>query len=168
MPPHDSPRQQLRRGLSPNALVARLLVGVVLALSLVACAHGATSSANGRPTATTTLRLFADYGVRAAPVLGLVVDKRLRVVDVDPGGVGEQAGVQRGDVLLVIDGVTIASSAGAKQLVNQAFAKQQSVQVVVVRAGQQLTLTGAPANRTTRPGQPTPTAVPAGLGYDYL
>lgn len=160
--------QEQHHRISRHGIAVGSLVGIMLALSLGACASGATSSANGRPTATTTTRQFADYGVRAAPVLGLVVDKRLQVVDVDPGGAGEQAGVQRGDVLLAIDGVTIASTAGAKQLVTQAFAKGQGVQVVVVRAGRQLTLTGAPANRTTRTGQPTPTAVPAGMGYDYL
>lgn len=160
--------EQTRDKLSRKFVVPGLLAGIMLIVAMTACTGGATLDSSSQAPATTTPRQFADYGTRATPVLGIVVDKSLRVVDVDPGGVGEQAGIQRGDVLLVVGGATVASTSSAKQLVNQAFTTGQSVPIVLVRDGKQVTLTGVPINRTTRTGQPTPTAVPSGMGYDYL
>jgi len=43
--------------------------------------------------------------LHAAPLLGVVVDNEMKVVDIDAGGVAEKAGIQRGDILKSLDGV---------------------------------------------------------------
>ncbi|HMN15754.1 MAG TPA: hypothetical protein PKD55_25845, partial [Bellilinea sp.] len=66
---------------------ARMAVLVLLALTVVGCT---SSPGYGE----------ISYASFAGPVLGVITDKDLQVIEIEPGSAAEKAGVQVGDILL--------------------------------------------------------------------
>ena len=105
--------------------------------------------------------VISSYG---APVLGVVVDRNLRVVGLDAGGAAEQAGIRKGDTITKVNAAPVASSSDGKRIVRQATGGQ-ALALTLTRDGQELTISVLPGNREGGPGQPTPTPVPSDLDY---
>lgn len=103
-------------------------------------------------------------GSFGSPVLGVVVDRNLRVVDLEAGGAAEKAGIRKGDMITKINATSVASSNDSKRIVRQ-MNSGQAVTITLTRGGQELTLSVLPAGRQGGPGLPTPTAVPTDLDY---
>jgi S1-C subfamily serine protease len=124
------------------------------------------SAASGQQTSTLYSTTITDYAapVYAALVLGVVVDQQLRVVAVVAGSAAGQAGLQPGDIIARVNGITITSAAAGKQLIRQAHAGQQ-IALTVERNGQTLVLPVQLAGPRGQPGQATPTPVPSNLDY---
>lgn len=121
--------------------------------------------------------------VWSVPVLGVVIDETITVIDVDPNSAADMVGIQKGDVLVAVDGVSFATDkAQAKQIlwaippegetayerwkaggewINTAHTLQ------VQRDGQQFDVPVIPRPPVYDP-QALPTAVPPSLPLDYL
>lgn len=100
----------------------------------------------------------------AAPVLGVVVDKDMRVLDVEAHGAAARAGLQRGDVIETIEGIPLAvDKARVKQAIVQAKLTQK-LTMKIKRGGLDAVLTVLPAPPVFEPG-PTPTPVPPDEDY---
>jgi S1-C subfamily serine protease len=97
-------------------------------------------------------------------VLGVVVDDRLQILDVERGSAAAGAGLRRGDVIGAVGGQVPASPAAAEQLVGS-FREGETVSIAVRRAGQQLTVPVPVTRPASRPGASTPTPVPPQQGY---
>ena len=104
------------------------------------------------------------FSSEPGPVLGLVVDQRMNVLEIEMGSAAEKAGVKRGDVLKRLGGTGVTSAAEARGRFQQAK-KGENMAVIVARGGQDMTLQVTVATRPDRPGQPTPTAVPQDQMY---
>jgi membrane-associated protease RseP (regulator of RpoE activity) len=139
---------------SAMARVCVLGGAVALAIALV---FGFGAADSGPPLVLQT-QMFR------APVLGVVVDDTLQILDVDEGGVAARAGLQRGDVISGLGDQAPASPAAAKQLF-ASFQEGATVSIAVRRAGQQRTVPVQVMRPTGRPGAPTPTPVPQPLMY---
>ncbi len=61
---------------------------------------------------------FILYG-RVAPVLGITINSKLEVLEIESDSIAQKTGFQRGDVLIEIDGVTLTSAKQAKDLIAQ-------------------------------------------------
>ena len=143
-----------------------------LALGLLLTACGATAPSLPTPVAVTaTPTGFTDYtGSYPAPVLGLVVDPALRVVEVAPDSGAARAGVRPGDTLASLGGTALTDTAEGQRVAQAAvLAGAGPVAVVVRRAGQELKLDVQPA--PPAPGgsadAPLPTVTPLPPGYGY-
>ena len=118
----------------------------------------------------------------SAPQLGIVFDRTMKVVDVDWGSVAEKAGIQKGDILLSVDGVAFANELErVKALIYEspgeaAYTELQESggwqgiprKLILERDGKQVEVEITPAPLTWWGLSPTPTAVPTELALDYL
>jgi S1-C subfamily serine protease len=100
----------------------------------------------------------------AAPQLGIVVDKKLRVVDVVEGGAADRAGVKKGDILKKINERQISNAAGARKIFIQLQASE-SIALSVKRGSKDLSFDITPDVPQVTSGAPTPTAVPPDMMY---
>lgn len=141
--------------LSLLIMFGLLVLTVVALLGLVGC------------TAQTNRDTFGGASVsvlKPAPVLGVVVDRNLRVVDVEVGSAGEQAGIRRGDVIREVGSAAVATPADAAEMIRQVKAGQLLV-ITLSRDGHEVTLQARLTPPTGRTGQSTPTPVPADQTY---
>lgn len=97
---------------------------------------------------------------REAPVLGVVVDARLRVLHVETGSAAEEAGIRAGDVLVSLGSTSLTGPGAGKGLVWQAMRAGQTMNVALVRDGRSLAVTAQPRPPKRWRGMPTPTFVP--------
>ena len=153
------------------------LVAVVVALGVAACVQSTTPAAT-QPTAGAVVGtpgpVAASY---AAPELGIVVDEKMQVVNVESNSAAEEAGVQVGDLLQSLDGVAFATDmhkvkevVGYSRTIDEAKGQyapaDKSLQLLLVRKGETMTLSIIPAGPGGRPDGPTPT--PVWPPYDRL
>lgn len=134
---------------------------------------------HSQPESTPLSTSDASYG---APQLGIVFDQTMKVVDVDLGSVAEKAGIQKGDILLSVDGVAFANELErVKALIYEspgeaAYTELQESGVwqgiprklILESDGKQVEVEVTPAPLTWWGLSPTPTAVPTELALDYL
>lgn len=112
-----STNTQLERGVLNQLLIRfafTLIVGIGL---LVACIQPMSEAEFQQRQAErrASMSYEASY---AAPVLGVVVDEKLQVIDIDPGSSAERSGVQKGDVLISIAEIPFATEKDkAKELI---------------------------------------------------
>jgi S1-C subfamily serine protease len=111
-----------------------------------------------RSQPVTTKEVFIDKAA-LAPMIGIVVNSGLKVTEVQPGSVAEQAGIQPGDSLEAVDGKPVTSPAEATQAERDASNKGEPVTITVIRNGQKLSIQVKAAPPIGRPG-PTPTPLP--------
>jgi S1-C subfamily serine protease len=90
-----------------------------------------------------------DINPEFASILGLPVDHGAIVQSVSPGGPGDKAGIQRGDIILAISGQTLDAK---HPFVDVLFSHKpgETVQLSVQRGDQQLTV---PVTLEARPPQ---------------
>ena len=150
---------------------------VVVALGVAACVQSTTPAAT-QPTAGAVVGtpgpVAASY---AAPELGIVVDEKMQVVNVESNSAADEAGVQVGDLLQSLDGVAFATDmhkvkevVGYSRTIDEAKGQyapaDKSLQLLLIRKGETMTLPII-ARRTERPADgPTPTGVWS--PYDFL
>lgn len=153
------------------------LTGVSLSMVLVmACgstrAPPPASFESRVATPTGTIREVS-FALEPAPQFGIVLDREMRVIDVEEGGAADRAGVRVGDVLTMLNGDPLSSLDSLAE-VGAAFAAvgerallpdAAPASVTERRGGREETITIVPAAPPARPGQPTPTAVPADERY---
>lgn len=80
-----------------------------------------------------------DVDAELSKALGLGGKKGVLIADVEPNGPAKRAGIERGDVVLSIDGMPVDSTGRLRNLVAQSGAKKK-VTVVLLRKSQQRTL----------------------------
>ena len=153
-------------------LLLGVLVTMMILLLLFACVQPAPREKSS----------VEPYGSYAAPQLGIVFDKTMKVVDVDLGSVAEQAGIQKGDLLISVDDVSFSEEMErVKALVyespgEEAYKELQergvwngiTRRLKLERDGKALEVEITPAPLTWWGSNPTPTAVPTDLELDYL
>ena len=102
--------------------------------------------------------------VQEAPVLGVVVDGNMRVLQVEAGGAAEKVGIRAGNLLVALGGTALTSPSAGKNLIGRAALAAQgspvTLPVALTRNGQPLTVTAQLKPPQRRSGMPTPTAVP--------
>ena len=135
-----------------------ILVGVVLTMGMVA---GCNQQERASPPAV----LVAGDAVVGGDELGVVVDKEMKVLGVEPGGAAEKAGVQVGDVLDSVDGISLGKDKDkAKDKIHEPKAGKK-LKLKLKRADKDLDLDVSPAPPAPHPGGPTPTPVFAPQDY---
>ena len=143
-------------------LAAVLALGAV---PLLAAGCGGTAGGsqvrNSEQIATVVSQDFTE----AAPVMGVVVDRDLRVVDVEKGGAAEKAGITRGDVLRSLDATPLANGPEAMQRFRERAIVGQGLSVGLTRGGEDLQVQVLPIPPVHQFGQPTQTAVPVDQFY---
>jgi membrane-associated protease RseP (regulator of RpoE activity) len=176
MKPRNVSRPHTDNKLAPLARLsmAGVLVGLALIVLLYGHAEGDrntnTQGAGAQPTPTVAGLLAIEWS-EPAPVLGVVVDRNLKVIDVESGSAAEKAGVQRGDVLKKLDSTILTSPVVAMNTARQKIQSKpgQKIDVMLQRGGQDILLQVLPAPPVSRGTfdhpAPTPTAVPAHDGY---
>ncbi|MFN8476790.1 MAG: PDZ domain-containing protein [Kouleothrix sp.] len=129
-----------------SLLLYTLLFFVLLAI-LAACGSGK--------------QIFVDY---PAPVLGIVADAQLHIIDIEPGSAAEQAGLQRGDVIVAL-GQQAAISLEQLRRAIVALAPQQAVDLTFRREGAEHRVRMMPAAPAPRASSATPTPMPGNMYY---
>lgn len=105
--------------------------------------------------------ITALYGT---PVLGIVADTQLQIIDIEPGSVAEQAGLQRGDVIVAL-GQQVTTSPEQLRRAIVALAPQQAVDLTFRREGAEHRVRMMPAAPAPRASSATPTPVPGNMYY---
>lgn len=103
--------------------------------------------------------ITALYG---APVLGIVSDTQLQIRDIEPGSAAEQAGLQRGDVIVAL-GQQVTTSPEQLRRAMIALAQQQAAEITFRRDGAERRVRITPT--APRPSSATPTPVPVNMYY---
>lgn len=106
----------------------------------------------------TTIR-YTTQSIGPVPVLGLVVDENLNVVDVEKESAAEKVGVLKGDKITKVSGVNVKSGIDAKRMMG-GVNEDKDVALSINRNSEQLNIIVGVGYPPARPGQPTPTAVP--------
>lgn len=156
----------------PSLVCASLLMVVTAACGTTPV--GSPPASSQRERATTERPVASDsLTLEPAPQFGLVLDKEMRVIDVEEGGAAEKAGVQVGDVLTELNGEALAPLDSLPQ-VDAAFelAAERTMRrgaapasLAVRRNGAATRIEIMPGPPPDRRGQPTPTAVPEDEQY---
>lgn len=109
-----------------------------------------------------------------APVLGVVIDGDMRVLDIEAASAAATAGVQVGDQLATLDGIPLDSQIqSVKEYIGTARA-DQAMRLVVRRGADTIELTvmpfspHPPRDPRLQPGQIVPTTTPVLPPNDYL
>jgi len=151
-----------------NRLLPTLLASLMLVTLLVIdIVSRSAQSGPGLPAAVSTAAenpQVAREATREAPVLGVVVDSKMRVLQVEAGGAAEKVGIRAGDLLVALGGTELTSPSTGKSLIGRAALAAQgspvALPVALTRKGQPLTVTAQLKPPQRRSGMPTPTAVP--------
>lgn len=115
------------------------------------------------PTATSEagVTTVIDY---AAPELGIVVDSQLKIIQIESKSAAEQGGLQKGDVLEMVNDIQIIHPSNAFRAFH-ARKPSQKTTLVILRGGKEITLEILPTSRSGSPGALTPTPVPPDMTY---
>lgn len=117
--------------------------------------------------------MIAQLNDRLAQRLGISQTSGVVIVDVPNDGPGAAAGVQRGDVLLKVNGTDVPDMKAAREAIAQ-VAPGDSVTLTVSRGGNEQTITVTAAERPAPPKapkppmKPLPPALGLGLGLPQL
>ena len=106
------------------------------------------------------------------PDLGVVVDKGMRVVDIEPEYAIAKAGVVVGDVLVAVDDVPFTRVDEAKKTI-RSKTYGDKVKIKLNRGGKNMEIEVALlipdfSQRPHEPGKPIPTGTPVWPPYDYF
>lgn len=142
-------------------LLAVLVLGAIIGLTAGCGAAGESQVQNREQIATVVIQ---EYTV-AAPVIGVVVDRNLRVVDVEKGGAAEKAGIIRGDVLRRLETTLLTDGPDAMQRFRERTITGQGLSLELSRGGKDLKVQVVPLPPAREYAQPTPTAVPLDQFY---
>ena len=145
-------------GLRPARFVAAMLALAVV-LGLFGCDQAAPAGTGSVATGSA-----GNYSA-AAPVLGVVVDKNARVIELESGSAAETAGIARGDVLKMVDNVPVTSGVDAMLKYRARSGGGKTLSLVFDREGKEITLQALPTPPEARAGQPTPTPLPPDQYY---
>jgi S1-C subfamily serine protease len=147
------------RKFTVAGILALGLLAGVLAWSMF---NSATPKANPVSTQTATEVFISD--LMPMPVMGLVVDRDLRVMDIEIGSGAEKAGIQKGDVIHSISGTLPKSAMDAKAMMGR-FVREKQVTLDLERKGTRMQLVVELSYPASKRGQPTATPVPADQTY---
>ena len=139
----------------------RLLAVLVLSAitGLAAGCGGAAGESQVQNREQIATVVIQEYTV-AAPVIGVVVDRNLRVVDLEKGSAAEKAGIMRGDVLRRLDTTPLTNGPDAMQRFRERTITGQGLSLGLSRGGKDIQVQVVPLPPAREYGQPTPTAVP--------
>jgi len=151
-----------------NRLLPMLLASLMLVtLLVIGVVSRSAQSGPGLPAAVgsaTENPQVAREATREAPVLGVVVDSKMRVLQVEAGSAAQDVGIRPGDILVSLGGAALTDVSTGKGLIWQATRAAQTspvaLPVVLTRSGQPLTVTAQLKPPKRWRGMPTPTAVP--------
>jgi S1-C subfamily serine protease len=155
--------------------ILTLLVAAVLLISRLAPNSSTLAPQSAQPSDT-----YSDFsgdspieGTEPAPEFGIVVDGDMRVVDLERGSAAELAGIQRGDVILRLEGIPLTLPAQARQTAVDLFSSRpgKDITVTINRGGQSTSVQVIPAPRADKGGSsenPVPTATPVVEPYTYF
>lgn len=118
----------------------------------------------------------------AAPELGIAVDATMKVVDIDRGSAAELAGIQKGDQLLSIDGVSFLHDKERAEALIHEFPGEEvykqlretgvwqgiTRKLKLEREGNEIEIAVTPAPLLWWGLSPTPTEISPDLELDYL
>jgi membrane-associated protease RseP (regulator of RpoE activity) len=145
----------------------RAICGMLLLALASGCGEQAAPATPTAIAATATPTSVASMPTvvidHAAPVLGVVVDRGLRVLDVVRGSSAEEIGLRAGDVVTKVGGAAVSTSADARRLFQQAK-EGDRLSLTVRRGGQDLMLSFVVRGVIYQGGNslpPTATPVPA-------
>lgn len=147
------------------SLAARICLAVGVCLLLAGCIGDAVALPTARTSPTRTSKPTNPppaptvVALASAAVLGIVVDKDLQVVQVEPGGAADKAGVKKGDFIRSVNDQTVNSPLDARRAFYSRNLSQKT-HLVVVRAGRVRNFDIKPGVSKGKPGAPTPTPVP--------
>ena len=148
-----------------NPVVAqyrRYIVLVLEAALTVTMLAGCSQNLGVESPVTEPEAVLASY---PAAVLGVVVDEKLKVLQVEPDNAAAKAGVQVGDVLDSVDGISLGKDKDkAKDKIHEPKAGKK-LKLKLKRADKDLDLDVSPAPPAPHPGGPTPTPVFAPQDY---
>lgn len=143
------------------------LAGMALVLALSAAAIGVVALGTRRvpEASSTSTQTQTDVDtLTAEPALGIVVDRNMRVVDIEAGSTAQRIGIQRNDVVTAIQGTQLSSAESARRIVRQAKVGQR-LSIDIRRGNQSFTLNATMAPEVGHPHQATPTPVPSNQEY---
>jgi predicted metalloprotease with PDZ domain len=133
-----------------------ILVGAALAATMMVGCNQATVAGGGSYPADAT---------SPGDELGVVVDKDMKVLDVEPGSAAEKAGVQVGDVLDTVEGVSVGKDKDKVKNLIREPKKDKKLKLKLKRADKDMEVDISPAPPVPRPGAATPTPVFAPQDY---
>lgn len=110
----------------------------------------------------TPVAIFASY---PAAVLGIVVAETGEIVYVEPGSAAEQAGLLAGDILEVINDISVVANRENVRSIIRGTPKDQVLVLRLKRNGKAMMLNVTPTPPIPRPGMATPTPVLFPLDY---
>jgi S1-C subfamily serine protease len=96
--------------------------------------------------------------------LGIVVDENNKVLGVEFGSAAEQVGIQVGDLLEELDGISFQKKETVKEKIHEPK-EGKKLKVKLRRNGKEITLDITPAPRRPNSGASTPTPVFAPQDY---
>ena len=96
---------------------------------------------------------------------GVVVDKDMKVLDIEPGSAAEKAGMQVGDVLDTVEGVSIGKDKDKVKGIIREPKKDKKLKLKLKRADKDMVIDISPAPPAARPNAATPTPVFAPQDY---
>ncbi len=104
-----------------------------------------------------------------APKLGIVVDEKLQVIDLDAGGPGEVAGIRKGDTLISIADVPFGEKEKADAII-QAFPGGKALPLLLERNGETMKVQITPGSLSWWGQSPLPPPTPMNPEepFDYL
>ena len=156
-------------------LMLTLLVVAALLIPSLRPHEGEPSGQTAQPSETRSdfSGVSPVEGIQSAPEFGVVVDRSMRVVDLVKGGAAELAGIQRGDVILQIDGTRLTSSVQARQVAMELLTSHpgKAVSVAIDRGGQSVLLQVLPASQADggdSRDNPVPTVTPVLDPFTYF
>ncbi|MCL4508931.1 MAG: PDZ domain-containing protein [Chloroflexi bacterium] len=137
------------------------ILGLTSGLLLAGCG----GVVQGSQMSTSVSSSVAVDALEPAPVLGVVVDRQMRIVDIEAGSTAQRAGIRRGDTLIAIGTVPVASPSAARQAFRRVARPGQTLRVTVNRGGRALVFQVVAAPPVGHSGAPTPTPVPPTQEY---
>lgn len=158
-------------------MVIRLLICLSVIVISSSCITGSTVPGN-KPDVVASQSPMNVMGSTSipAPELGVVVDEKFTVVDIEPGSAAEVAGVQRGDNLLSIGEKPFTSERMELKFYIASYpsadASVASLSLKLIRHGAELELPIRPSppgpHKLDENGKPPPTATGVFSPNDYF
>ena len=139
-----------------NSKQSLLLVTILLLAASAASVGGCTQLPASETTTTMVSALYP------APILGVVIDNDRMVVDIIPNSAADKAGVQRGDVILKVNDITITDRKQPRSMVleigrNRPVDDPATLKLVLQRGGREIVMQ---VRLEIPPQRPSATKVP--------
>lgn len=150
---------------------AAVMLAVATLIFLTFCSPQSILSTNTQTNANTTAATPNQpvpgetvFALEPAPVLGVVVNRKMQVVYVEKGGAADKGGLQEGDILKIVNSKSVSQPNAAREAFYSINSSRKST-LIILRGGQEITLEIRPAPPPSRAGQATPTPVPQDMTY---